>query len=240
MYFPAASWKFNPADRNIDVVTYQTADNLALTSWYFPPKDNKPVFIMFHGNAGNVSWYYSVPEYFASRGYGFLLAEYRGYGHNSGSPSEEGFYNDGRAAMEWLIKEKKIPEDRIIVYGHSIGTGTACEMAVEYKGIKALVLEAPFTSMVAEAGDVYPWLGPFKYLTFDKFDNLSKVSDFSKPVIILQGSRDQVIPVKHGKALFDAVGSPVKKYVLLDGGGHNNLADFGLFPDIENFVRGLP
>ncbi len=239
MYYPTQQWTVDPARHNLQVVKYPTSDGLTLTSWYAPPKEGKPVFVLFHGNAENISSWISVPDYFTRRGYGFLLAEYRGFGGNPGSISEQGFYNDGRAAMTWLMKDQKIPENMIIVYGHSIGSGTACEMAAEYKGIKALVLEAPFTSAVNEAGDVYPWIGPFKYLLLDKFDNISKAPHFKMPVIVLQGSHDKVIPFKHGKALFDAVASPVKKYVPLEGGGHDNLADFGLFPDIENFIGGL-
>jgi fermentation-respiration switch protein FrsA (DUF1100 family) len=239
MYYPTQEWSVDPAQHNIDVVKYPTSDNLMLTSWYVPPKDGKPVFVLFHGNAENISNWVSVPDYFTKLGYGFLLAEYRGYGGNPGSISEQGFYKDGRAAMTWLMKDQKIPENRIIVYGMSIGSGTASQMAFEYKGIKALVLEAPFTSAVNEAGDAYPFIGPFKYLTFDKFDNISKAPHFSMPVIILQGSQDEVIPVTHGKALYDAVASPMKKYVRLEGGHHSNLADFGLFQNIDEFISGL-
>lgn len=239
MYYPTQEWSVDPAQHNIDVVKYPTSDGLTLTSWYVPPKGDKPVFVLFHGNALNISSWVSVPDYFTKLGYGFLLAEYRGYGGNPGSISEQGFYNDGRAAITWLMNNQKIPENKIIVYGMSIGSGTASQMAFEYKGIKALVLEAPFTSAINEAGDVYPWIGPFKYLLFDRFDNVSKVPSFRMPVIVLQGSADEVVPSTHGKALFDAVGSPVKKYILLPGGHHNDLRDFGLFPDIENFVSGL-
>jgi alpha-beta hydrolase superfamily lysophospholipase len=239
MYHPTRGWSVNPAEHGIEVVKYTTADNLTLTSWYAPPKGDKPVFVMFHGNAENISSWISLPDYFTKLGYGFLLAEYRGYGNNPGSPSEQGFYNDGRAAMAWLMKEQKIPENKIIIYGMSMGSGTASQMASEYKNIKALVLEAPFTSAVNEATDVYPFIGPAKYLVLDKFDNISKAPSFKMPVIVLQGSDDEVIRATHGKAVFDALTTPVKKYVLIPGGHHNDLKDFGLFQKIEEFVGGL-
>jgi pimeloyl-ACP methyl ester carboxylesterase len=239
MYHPTKQWTADPAQHNMQVVTYPTADNLTLTAWYAPPKEGMPVFVLFHGNGGNISGWISVPDYFTKRGYGFLLAEYRGYGNNPGKPSEQGFYNDGRAAMAWLMREQKIPENKIIVYGMSIGSGTASQMAFEYKDIRALVLEAPFTSMVNEAGGVYPWIGPFKYLLFDKFDNIAKAPSFKMPVIVLQGDADEVISPTHGKALFDVLTTPVKKYILLRGGHHNDLRDFGLFEDIGAFIGGL-
>jgi len=181
MYYPAATWPIKPQAIGAEVVTYTTTDNIKLTNWYIPPKDGKPVIVLFHGNAGNISYRAFKQQYFSQRGYGFLLAEYRGYSNNPGSPSEQGFYNDGRAAMAWLMNDRKIPENQIIVYGESIGSGTASEMAIEYKGIKALVLEAPFTSAENEAGDVYPWLRPFTYLTLDKFDNIAKAPSFRCP-----------------------------------------------------------
>ena len=239
MYHPTREWTADPAQHGIEVVTYPTDDGLTLTSWYVPPKGDKPVFVLFHGNAENISSWISVPDYFAKLGYGFLLAEYRGYGNNPGKPSEQGFYKDGRAAMTWLMKDRKIPENNIIIYGMSLGSGTASQMASEYKNVKALVLEAPFTSMINEAGDVYPWVGPFRHLLFDKFDNISKVPSFRMPVIVLHGSADEVISPAHGKTVFEALTSPVKQYVLLPGGHHNDLRDFGLFQKIETFISNL-
>jgi len=238
MYHPTQKWTADPAQHHMQVVHYTTADNLVLAAWYAPPKDGKPVFVLFHGNAENLSSWVPVPDYFTKLGYGFLLAEYRGYGGNPGSPSENGFYNDGRAAMNWLIKEQKIPENKIVIYGVSIGSGTASQMALEYKNIKALVLEAPFTSAANEAGDIYPWLGPFKYLVFDRYDNISKALQFKMPVLIAHGSADALVPPAQSKALFNVLTGPNKQYVLLSGGHHNDLRNFGLFEKIGSFVSG--
>jgi fermentation-respiration switch protein FrsA (DUF1100 family) len=239
MYYPAKAWAVQPEEVGAQTVSYTASDGIRLTSWYAPPKEGKPVFMMFHGNAGNISHRAFKMAYFAERGYGFLLAECRGYGGNAGKPTEQGLYSDARAAMNWLMKEQKVPENKIIVYGESIGSGPASQMALEYRSIKALVLEAPFTSAESIAGDVYPWLKPFIFMTLDKYDNLSKTPHFAMPVIILHGTEDEVIPARHGKALFAAVASPVKKYVSLEGGGHQNLGDFELFPHIEDFIAGL-
>jgi fermentation-respiration switch protein FrsA (DUF1100 family) len=239
MYYPSDSWAYSPAESHAEAVSYQTADHLVLRSWYAPPKNGNPVFVLFHGNAGNISDRAFKQKYFAEHGYGFLLAEYRGYGGNPGKPSEAGFYNDGRAAISWLMHEKKINENRIVIFGESIGCGVASQMAVEFKGAKALVLEAPFTSAIDEAGDVYPWLGPFKYLTLDRYDNISKAAHFEMPVLIINGTDDKVIPPKHGKTLYNAVASKIKQHELLKGGGHNNLAEFGLLLQIENFISGI-
>jgi hypothetical protein len=237
MYFPSKEWLVNPADYQIQTVTYPTADHIPLTSWYVAPKKNMPVFVLFHGNAGNISERAFKQQFFTQRGYGFLLAEYRGYGRNAGSPSENGLYSDARAAITWLVKTQKIDESRIILYGESIGSGIASQMAVEFKKSKALILEAPFTSGVNIVGDVYPWLLFFKYLTLDQYDNLSKAPYFSMPVLIVSGDHDSVIPQRHSTQLMAAVGSPVQKLVTLKGGDHSNLADFGLLETIADFIK---
>jgi fermentation-respiration switch protein FrsA (DUF1100 family) len=239
MYYPSAEWLHKPAP-GIEVVTYTTTDNISLTSWYAPPQKGKPVLVVFHGNGGNISLRDFKQDFFAQQGYGFLLAEYRGYGGNKGRPSEEGFYNDARAAITWLGKTKGIAPEQIILWGESIGTGVASEMAIEYKNVKALVLEAPLTSATDMANHAYPWLTPFTYLTLDKYNNMAKAPYFAMPVLVINGSKDGVIPTEQGKKLFAAVGTPHKKLVVLEGGNHNNLAEFGLLQEIQKFIDHLP
>lgn len=236
MYFPTQDWLMDPSQSGIETVHYKTADGLALTSWYVPAQKDKPTFLMFHGNAGNISFRAYKLAFFTHQGYGFMLAEYRGYGGNPGSPGEEGFYADGRAALQWLREKQNLKDENIILYGESIGNGTAVQLATETPKIKALVLEAPFTSMTNEAGDVYPWLAPFKYFTIDKFDNISKAPGLAMPVLIVSGDHDRVIPHRHSLELFAATGSAKKYLVTLQGGDHSNLADVGLFTAISKFL----
>lgn len=239
LYYPSSAWIERPEDLHVESVTYTTQDHISLTSWYCAPQGDKPVFVMFHGNFGNISHRAFKQAFFCSRGYGFLLSEYRGYGPSAGSPTEEGLYSDARAAMSWLMQDRKIDESRIVIYGESIGTGIASEMAIEHEKVKALVLEAPVTSVSDVAGAVLPWIQPFNYLVLDDYDNLSKAPYFEMPTIVLQGDEDEVIPVEKGKKVFAATGAAVKKLVILKGGKHNNLADFGLLPRIQGFIDGL-
>ncbi|MBU6475926.1 MAG: alpha/beta fold hydrolase [Alphaproteobacteria bacterium] len=240
MYHPTARLDALSAAYHLETVHFKTADGLDLVAWYAPPKGRMPVIVMFHGNAGTIAERATTADYFARQGYGFLLAEYRGYGGNPGSPSENGFYSDGRAAVNWLIRAQHVSEQDIVIYGQSIGTGTASQMAVEYKGARALVLEAPFTDMPDEACHAYPWICPFKSFTFDKYDNIAKAPHFSMPVLIVDGTRDGIIPHRQGRELAAAVGSRMKKYVLIEGAGHNNLVRYGLLPLVARFLASLP
>lgn len=239
MYHPSQEAASNPVDYQAEVISYRTADDLKLTSWYRSARDNKPVVVMFHGNAGNISHRIRKLDYFADKGYGFFLAEYRGYGGNEGNPSEDGFYNDARAALNWLIQKRGVDENRVVLYGESIGSGVAMQMALEYKQVKAVVLQAPFTSARDMAAESYPFIKPFAFLTLDAYDNLSKAAHVTMPVLVLHGDTDGVVPVEQGRKLYSALASPKKELKILNGGGHSNLMPLGSLEAIEGFVKAL-
>jgi pimeloyl-ACP methyl ester carboxylesterase len=239
IYHPSSEWISLPEEYQAKAVTYITQDHISLTSWYCAPQDHKPVFVMFHGNGGNISYRGLKQAYFCKQGYGFLLAEYRGYGRSAGSPTEKGLYNDARAAISWLIHDQRIDESRLIIYGESIGTGVASQMAIEYPHAKALVLEAPLTSIPDMVGSVMPWMWPFRHMVLDTYDNLAKAPHWKMPTIVLQGDHDEVVPVEKGKMVFAAIIAKGKKLVIMSGGRHNDLVDFGLLPKIQEFVDGL-
>ena len=165
-------------------------------------------------------------------GYGVLLAEYRGYGGNPGGPSEQGFYADGRAYIDWLKREKK-PE-KIVIYGESIGSGTAVQMATEYD-VSGLVLETPFTSLVDIAAAQYFFV-PVRYLLQDRFDNIGKITKVKAPKLVLHGLKDGTIPYASGRSLFDAAPEP-KNFVDFPDGGHNNLYDFAAADYVIEFLN---
>ena len=130
IYFPDRS-KPDLID-GAQVVSVIAKDNQKIKSWYFTPADpQKPTIIYFHGNAGNYAQRIYKAIYYIRAGYGVLLAEYRGYGGNDGDISEEGLYLDARAQINWLVNEKKLSENDIIIYGESIGSGIEVQMATE-------------------------------------------------------------------------------------------------------------
>lgn len=239
VYHPAANWIAAPEVYGAQAVRYKSADGIDLASWYAPPKEGKPVIAMFHGNAANISHRAYKMDYFVKQGYGFLLVEYRGYSGLAGRPTEEGLYNDARAALEWLITEKSVAEHDIILYGESIGSGVASQMALEHKGVKALIFEAPLRSVPDVGKSKMPWLYPVMFLTLDVFDNMAKAPYFKMPLLIVQGTEDEVIPVHHGKDLYAVAGSKKKELVILEGGKHNDLANYGMFLHMGRFLEEL-
>lgn len=214
-------------------VNLKTADGLSLESWYLPPPDERPVIAYFHGNGGHMGHRAERLRRFAGDGYGVLMAEYRGYGGNPGSPSEQGLYADARTALDFL-EAAGIAAARVALYGESLGTGVAVQLACE-RSVAAIILESPFTSIAAAAQIHYPWV-PAARLVRDRFDSLAKIGRVRAPILILQGERDRVVPVRLGRALYAAAPEPKEIWVAPEG-GHEDLARHGALDAALAFLR---
>jgi uncharacterized protein len=216
--------------REVELVT---ADGLRLISWYRSPRPHRPVMAYFHGNGGNIGYRRDRLRYFAGHGYGVLLAEYRGYGGNSGEPCESGLFRDGEAALDFLADDG-VAHDRVVLWGDSLGSGVAVHLAATRRA-GALVLEAPFTSVAACAQRHYPFI-PAICLVHDRFDSLARIADVRAPLLILHGERDRVVPVRHGRRLL-AAANPPKEGWFSRHASHENLAQFGALDVAVSFIE---
>ena len=217
-------------------VTYNTEDGLEISGWYHAARDGLPTLVLFHGNGGQHGDRARSVQPFMAQGYGVLLAGYRGYGGNPGKPTETGLYADGRAALAWLA-ENGVGEGGVVLYGESLGSGVAVQMATEHAAA-GLVLEAPFTSAVDVGQAAYPWL-PVRLLMWDRFDNLSKIGDVAMPLLLVHGEADRVVATRFGRRLFDAANDP-KSARFIPGGGHNDLDFHGIAETVLSFLGTLP
>lgn len=241
MYFPDQS-QIDPAQTvapQMKAVSYKTLDGLELTSWYFPPRDETfPVIVHFHGNAGNIASRAGRAKMFIDQGYGVLLAEYRGYGTNPGTPDEPGLMLDGKAAMEFLASQN-ISSTNVVAYGESLGSGVAVSLAMdlafEGRALKALILEAPFSSAMDVGQEHYPFF-PVKILLKDKFESVPRISAIRAPLLIIHGKEDNIVPYRFGKKLYSAALMP-KEAKWLTGAGHNNLYEFGAEEIVMDFLK---
>ena len=220
-------------------VALQTADGLALTSWYAAAEQGKPTLVYHHGNAGNIGHRGARVRPYLDAGWGVLLLGYRGFGGNPGTPSEAGLYADARAAQHFLDGQG-VPRHRRILLGESLGSGVAVAMAAEAAAdgngpVGALVLEAPYSSIADVAAYHYPFV-PARYLIRDAFDSRSRIAQVAAPVLVVHGLEDRVVPARFGKALFEAAVEP-KTARWLEGAGHNDLADHGIADMIKAFVE---
>ncbi len=224
----------NGAPDDMKVVEFETEDGLKLFGWFLPPKKKSgKIIVMFHGAEGSVKQRGARATVYAEEGYGVFMPEYRGYAGNPGTPGEERLYKDGRAAIKWL-DGKGYFHDQYILYGESIGSAIAVEMALEYQ-VKWLVLEASFTSLPDAVGARFSWALP-KLLMKEKFDNYEKISRISPALLIIHGDSDQIVPLYNSKKLL-AVANEPKSLMILPGGGHMDLYAHGAGPIVLMWLK---
>jgi fermentation-respiration switch protein FrsA (DUF1100 family) len=217
----------------VQEIALETADGVALRAWYAPAPAGRPTVVMFPGkNSALRAERYRLSHFIEAR-MGVLMVAYRGYSGNDGEPSEEGLYTDARAALDWL-QDRGVPESEIAIYGVSLGTGVATEMAAE-RDYAAVVLEAPYTSIVDVAASRFP-IVPVRWLMKDRFDSLARIARLDEPLLIMHGDRDRVIPQRLGRALYDAAKAPKTGYWPADA-GHKDIFDRGGFEAARDFIE---
>ena len=219
VYFYQRNLLYHPSENNYlnDKITFnyeeifiETDKNINLKSWFIKKDLNKfKTILIFHGNAGNLfNRVYKLNE-LNKLDVNILLISWRGFSGNKGKPTEKNLYHDAEKAVKWL-NSQGIDNKDIILYGESLGTGVATELASKnnYGGI---ILESPFTSMVDTAKIYYPYL-PVNLLLKDRFNSKSKIKDITTPILIMHGKMDNIVPQKMGLKLFDNANNPKYSY----------------------------
>lgn len=206
----------------------QAADGTRLHAWHIKSKPDAPLVLYFGGNAEEVSWMLDeIPR--QETGAAWLLVDYRGYGASGGAPTEQSLQSDAAAWYDRFAPTNK----RIVAFGRSLGSGVAVQLAAERK-LDAIVLIAPFDSMVAVGKRHYPFL-PVSWLLKHRFDSLALAPKISAPLLCVVATHDEVIPAEHAKRLYDAWGGP-KKWVELVA-SHNSIDGHpDYWPSIRSFL----
>ena len=202
-------------------VVLTTTDGLELGAWFVPATAGSPraTVLIFNGNAGHRAARAPLARVLADRGFAVMLFDYRGYGGNPGSPTERGLALDARAARQYLLTREDVDHDRLVYFGESLGAAVALELAVEHPPA-ALVLRSPFASMT-EIGQLhYPFM-PVGLLLADRFSSIDRAPSLEAPLLVIAGDRDDIVPYAQSRALFDAAMRPRKRFVKIDGAGHN-------------------
>lgn len=212
----------------------RSVGNVKLQLWYKPATSDMPTILYFHGNASHIGNRAGIYSALSGKGFGVLALSYRGYGKSEGTPSEQGLYSDGRAALLFLTQELKIEPEKIIIYGESLGTGVSVQMACEHK-IGGIILQAPYTSVVERASEIYFFL-PVKLVMTEKFDSIRKIGKVECPILILHGELDDIIPASHGKKLFAAAKEP-KEAIFFSDTGHNNFDSAAVASCVFEFAQ---
>jgi len=220
IYYPHRDLVATPevAGLSYEDVNLTTEDGVNIHGWYLPHPSARATLLFFHGNAGNISHRVESLSIFHQLRLNVLIIDYRGYGRSEGKPTEQGTYLDAEAAWDWLITDKGIPADQIVVFGRSLGGGIAAWLAAR-KQPGAVILESTFTSIPDMAAKLYPYL-PIRWLTRFHYANLKQMHSIDSPVWLGHSPDDELIPYSQGQRLFEAARHP-KKFFQMKG-SHGN------------------
>jgi len=197
-------------------------EDVVINALHFKNKEPKGVILYFHGNAGNLSRWGKITEYFVEKNYDVLVMDYRTYGKSTGTLSQEVLYEDAQFCYNYL-KTLYIEND-ITVYGRSLGTTFAAFVASKNKP-KQLVLETPYYSMTDVARTRFPLL-PIKYLLKYKLPTYRFINNVDCDILMLHGTEDKVIKISSAEKLFEASPQNQITFITIEGGNHNNLIEF--------------
>nr|WP_210269954.1 alpha/beta hydrolase [Hyphomicrobium methylovorum] len=237
IYFPDPT-RTAPAAAGLPSVSeeiLQTPDGESIVAWYAAAQPGQPTLLYFHGNGGALELRNERIRKYLNRGRGMFMMSYRGFSGSTGSPSERANIADAKLAYDALVRKGIRPED-IIIYGESLGTGVAVQVASE-KPVGGVILDSPFTSIAERAQQLYPWL-PVGLLLQDRYDSIRYIGSVHAPLLIVHGDADEVVPVDMGRRLFAAANEP-KQLEIIRGAGHDNHSEFGSFARIDAWVDAL-
>ena len=220
----------------IEKVKITTKDKIDLIGWFYNKNiENSKTILFLHGNAGSLQNRTYKLNHFKNLNLNFLIVAWRGFNGNSGKPNEIGLYEDAKSAVRWLVS-KGIEEKNIILYGESLGTGVAVEIA-QNKNYAGVILESPFTSMINMGKKYYPFF-PVSLLLKDKFESYKKIENIFIPILIMHGTVDKIVPYDMGKKMYQLANEP-KFFYSQEYGDHMIEYDEKLLIAIKKFITSL-
>ncbi|UCD09111.1 MAG: alpha/beta hydrolase [Dehalococcoidales bacterium] len=212
-------------------ISLETANGEKIIGWFVTANNSRGVLLFCHGNAGNISHRLDSIRIFVELGLSVLIFDYRGYGESEGKPSESGTYQDAEAAWNYLVKERHINPEKIIIFGRSLGGGIASYIASRFSP-GMLILESTFTSLPDIAASHFPYF-PIKLITKIKYPTAEYLSRVNCPVLIIHSRDDEEIPFSHGQNLYEIAADP--KVFLTIQGSHNQ----GFIDSSSSYEEGL-
>lgn len=246
IFFPSPNLEKTPVHFNIPykevwlpVEATGTESQLIHAWWMKADKPSDKVLLYLHGNSLNIGANIGHANFFRELGFSVLLIDYRGYGRSEGKfPDELQVYQDATAAWNYLQVKRKIPSNKIFIYGHSLGGAIAIDLAVKQSDAAGLIVESSFTSirdMVArqEMFSIFP----VDLILTQRFESIEKLPHLKMPVLFVHGSDDSTVPSSMSQSLY-AVAPEPKKILTVPGADHNDVAQVAPY-DYRKAVRSL-
>jgi fermentation-respiration switch protein FrsA (DUF1100 family) len=214
-------WWHTQSESGAQDVWLRSRDGVRLHAWWVPVPGSDLATLYLHGNGGNLAHRPGHLREMAGAGSSVLIVDYRGYGKSEGRPTERGMYRDADAGYDHLIAIG-YPPSQIVIHGESLGSAVAADLASR-RPCAGLVLECPFTSLSEIGGTVVPWLGR---LFVSGFNTRRKVRKVHAPLLVIHGDRDETVPYRMGRAVFEAGNQP-KSFWTLEGATHMDIVEVG-------------
>jgi len=233
IYYPERVLSGDPGiiGLQFESVSFETQDGVKLSGWFIPAESARGVILFCHGNAGNISHRLDSIQIFHQLGLDVFIFDYRGYGESEGKPTEQGTYTDAEAAWRYLVEERQVSPNEVIVFGRSLGAAVATQLAQSHMP-RALILESAFTSLPDIAAKLYPYL-PVRLLLRFKYNTAEYLSRVNCPVLIVHSRNDEIMPFSHGRQLFEMANEP-KEFLEITG-THNE----GFITSGKRYEEGL-
>lgn len=235
MFFPPGQLQHTPAEHDMAYDDlYLSVPRGQVHGWWIPAASvDAPVVLYFHGNSSNIGDSLSRSQRFYQWGYSTLLVDYRGYGRSPGPfPHEQQLYEDAAAIWDYLMQQRAVSPKQLVLFGHSLGSAIAFQLASEHPTVAGVIAESSFTNMRAMVKHkLRIVLPPLSQLLTQEFDSLARVRSLPVPVLLIHGTADTEVPPAMSQRLYDALPTnahPDRKQLLwITDGRHSNLPSVG-------------
>lgn len=233
LYLPDRHMVATPESRGYRYEPLQitTQDHVTLHGWYVPARAPRHTVLFFHGNSGNISHCYETLEIMQRLECDCYLVDYRGYGLSEGQPSEQGTYRDAEAIWRYLVEEREIAPEKLVIFGRSLGGAVAIWLAARTQP-RALIVESSFSSLPDLAQHLYPLL-PARWLATIRYESKKEITKVSCPLLLIHSREDELIPFHQAQTLFSAAKGD--KHLLEIHGNHG----YGYLYSGQQYVEGL-
>lgn len=235
VYFISNYSIFVPPDSSYSdherITKIATGSGRKISAIFMPNPNSNALLIYSHGNAEDLGMIEEHAESLHALGFAVLAYDYDGYGTSEGTPSEQATYDDIHAVYNYAVQKLKFEPKQVVLYGRSVGGGPSIDLATKNK-VGAIILESPFVS-------AYRVVTYYPLFPFDKYNNLRKINSITAPILFIHGTKDDVIPIWHGKKLYDTYTGSKESY-WVEGASHNDIAIVGgseYLTKIKDFIK---